>query len=145
MGRGRNGGNRRGRIVAAQTAYTPARPLNAAGIREIARLQPEVAAQVKAFMKEHGIRKASFVNHAADYEMYLAEGAKLTFYAPNGNVKSGSMVGNNTVGAANTGFDYGTNQRTPPLPEGTWVVEMPQPYGGYSITVHYVGTPRLGG
>lgn len=145
MGRGTSGASRQGRVSSAQTAYTPARKLDAAGIKELGTLQPEVAAQVKAFMKEYKTRKISFVNHAADYELYMAEGARLTFYAPNGRVRNENMVTNDTVGARNTGFNYAVNQRTPPLPEGTWIVEQHSPYGGYSATVHYIGTPRLGG
>jgi hypothetical protein len=145
MGRGRNGGNRRGRISAAQTAYTPARKLDAAGIKELARLKPEVASEIKRFMKDHKTRRVSFVNHGANYELYMAEGADLTFYAPNGNVRSEGMITESTIGAANTGFNYAVNQRTPPLPEGTWVVEKNLSLGQWYATVHYIGTPRLGG
>lgn len=148
MGDHKGGAGRKGRgvrVAAAQTAYTQPRKLDAAGIKELGRLQPEVAAQVKAFMKEHSTRRISFVNHAANYELYMGEGADLTFYAPNGNVRSEGMITESTIGAANTGFNYAVNQRTPPLPEGTWVVEENLFLGQWSATVHYVGTPRLGG
>ena len=117
--------------------------LTAAGVKEIAKLHPAVAEQVKTTMQQRRTRKAWLYVQAAGYQHCLSEGERVTFYAPNGKTLNANMVTESTLGAANTGINYAVNQNTPPLPEGTWIVSEELFLGQWYVYVYYVGQMAL--
>ncbi len=119
--------------------------INAAGRKELKTLAPKVSEKIEELAAKYRTRNVRFENHAAGWNMYLAESARYSIFAPNGNVRTTAMVGENTIGAANDGMNYLVGKDTPGLPEGTWVVEFELFLGHPYITAHYVGQMQLTG
>jgi len=113
--------------------------LTAATLKEIAKVKPQVAEQVRRTMRERRTRKAWLHVSPAGYRHPLGEGERLTVYAPNGRTLHTSMVSESTLGAANDGVNYHVGEQTPPLPEGTWIVSEELFLGHWHIRVRYVG------
>jgi hypothetical protein len=117
--------------------------MNAADLKELAKVAPAVAAEVKAMQDRYRTRNIRLEVHPAGWQCYLGEGARYKFFAPNGNVLGANMVNESTMGAANTGVNYRVNEMTPAFPEGTWVTEFELFLGKPFIVVHYVGVRAL--
>lgn len=117
--------------------------VTAAGLKELAKLAPQVAADVDHLRKRYRTRRISYQAHPAGWQCYLAEGASYKFYPPNGKALATHMVSENTLGARNDGVNYHVGERTPAMPEGTWVVEFELFLGQPYINLHYIGQMAL--
>ncbi len=113
--------------------------ITAAGLKELAKLQPSVAEKVVSYQRQYKTRNCTFEQHPAGYRFYLGEGETYTFYSKTGERKSATMLSGDTIGAAVHNFSHNVNDRTPGAPEGTWAVEFQLFMGKPFITVHYVG------
>lgn len=117
--------------------------LNAAGRKELAKLNPAVAAKIDAYADRYHTRNVRYEAHPAGWNLYLGESTTYTIFAPNGNVRTAAMIGEHTIGAASDGMNYLVGKDTPGIPEGTWIVEFELFLGKPFITAHYVGVPQL--
>ncbi len=117
--------------------------LTAAHLKEIAKLNPSAHAQIMEFKTRYHLRKIDFRAKPAGYERYLGEGEKISFHASNGKSTSANMVTESTLGCLHDGFNYAVGQRTPPLPEGTWIVSGEFFLGKFCLSVEYVGQIAL--
>lgn len=117
--------------------------ITAAGLKELTKLQPAVAENVRRYQQQYRTRNVTFEQHPAGYRFYLGEGETYTFYSKTGERKSATMLSGDTVGAAVHNFSHNVNDRTPAAPEGTWAVEFSLFMGKPFITVHYVGQIAL--
>lgn len=116
--------------------------LTSAHLKEIKKLNPQVAQAINDLKNRHNLRNVTYLSYAAGHTHYLSEGAQLQFFAPTGKTVAADMVSDSTVGCAIESFNYDVGQYTPPLPEGTWIVSC-EYYQGYFITVNYVGQLAL--
>ena len=117
--------------------------VTSAGLKEISRLAPQVGAEVAELCKRHHTRRVKFCQHAAGWQMYLAEGTQYEFFPANGKSMRAVMLSADTIGSKNDGVNYCVGAQTPHLPEGTWIVEFQRFMGAAYITVHYVGQMAL--
>jgi len=119
--------------------------LNAAAIKEIGRIRPDVASHIKGLQDRHHVRKVGFSLRPAGFRENFGEGYRYKFFAPEGKVLATNMVTESTLGAMNTGINYCVGQDTPPMPEGTWIVADYLFLGKWYISVTYVGQIALAG
>lgn len=119
--------------------------LNAAALRELQAIQPEVHAVLVEFQKERRTRKLFYESKARGFKLYLAEGAHYQFFSPGGEVLVADMISDNTVGArgGHGGINYQVGKYTPGLPEGTWVVETELFLGTWIAHVYCIGVNQL--
>ena len=117
--------------------------LTAAHLKEIAKLNPSAHAQIMEFKTRYTLRKIGFRSKPAGYERYLGEGERIAFFTPQGKSTSANMATNETAGCQVQGFNQAVGQRTPPLPEGTWIVACELFLGKWFINVEYVGQLQL--
>ena len=118
---------------------TAGRKLTAKDLKELAAIQPAVAAQVKHLRDLRRTRRIAFRACPAGYRHPLGEGERLTFYASDGKTLHTNIVTESTVGCASDGLNYHVGKQTPPLPEGTWIVSEELFLGQWYIRVCYVG------
>jgi hypothetical protein len=117
--------------------------VTAAGLKEISRLAPQVAGEVSELCKRYRTRRVKFCQHAAGWQMYLAEGTSYEFFPENGKSMMARMLSADTIGSKSDGINYYVGAQTPAIPEGTWIVEFQRFMGTPYITVHYVGQTAL--
>lgn len=118
--------------------------INAAVQKHIAEFRPDVAQKIAELKKKYRIRKADLTVRPTGWACYFGEGEKYDFYVASSNlVLSVGTVSERTMGMQGDALSYAVGKTSPPLKEGSWVINHGLFLGKGFIHVTYVGTLQL--